>query len=237
VVDPDEDVLAHLGVRPTGGPARLAWDQAVATIAVWREREHAAPAPDGRGKSWALGAWPSDPRLRNDYVAIAGLVGLAERWRSGSWSLVGVSDERIEDPVFSEVEIAELAVLPPTWRELGDEELRGVARGIDRAIATYEVRLDALDQITTLRAQLGATGVADADGEEHKDEGAQSPNATSELLASLERYRYLAADAQDEAVRRGLASAPRDFLAAGADATFPEPPPFVEMPEGPALMP
>jgi hypothetical protein len=139
--------------------------------------------------------------------------------------------------MLSEAEIMGLVVSPPLWRELGDDELRSVARGIDRAIVTHEVRLDALDQIAALHVQLGATSTAEADSEVLEERGAQSLSARSELSDSLDRYRALAADAQDEAVRRGLASAPSDFLAAGADAPLPEPPPFVEMPEGPVLMP
>ena len=237
VVDPGEDVFAHLGVRPTGGPARVAWDQAVATIAVWREREQAVPVADGRAASWALGEWPSDPRLDADYEAVVALVGLAERWRSGSWSLVGGSDEPTEAPMLSEAAITELVLSPPSWRELGDDELRGVARGIDRAIVTYEIRLGALDEIAALRVQLGRTSTAEADSEVPEEQGAISPSAISELATSLERYRALAVATHDEAVRRGLASAAPDFLGAGADSPYPEPQPFVEMPEGPVLRP
>ena len=240
VIDPGTDVLVHFGSRPSEGAKRSAWDQAVATIAVWREREGAHPLPDGPSVTWALGEWPDEVALQEDYEVIAELIETADRWPHDAWMVDADSDE-VGDVWAPSVLTVEAGECAPSYRDLSDDELRDYARALRREVVRHEVRLTGLDRVVALRAQLTGSTPEEENGTATEERERTPKEARADALrSSLDWYRAVAEEVRAEATRRGLVSKSRDFLAVvGGDdmSTFDPPPEMIATVDGPVLVP
>jgi hypothetical protein len=145
VLEPPPDVVAHLGTRPGPGAARATWDQAVGSVAIWREREAVAGVVGAAGISWALGTRPRDGGLAADYDLVAGLVAAAERNYDPSRPTYDEPDKHAG--------AAPTTVVRP-YREVGENELRAEHVALVTAIRRHEQSIRVLER--TLRVQRSA---------------------------------------------------------------------------------
>ena len=229
VLQPTEAILERLGPRPEPGPLRAPWDQAVGTIAVWREREGVAPRDDAPLLEWALGPRPLDREARADYDLIADLVNTAADTWARSRPLH--PDTNVTPPTRSPSRDA-----APVRRhgEVPDEELLAAHADLQYGMRRHGQSVRLLEK--TIAVQQGAIEERQRRGRDAHSLLAQVGHAESRLAehrAALEELREADADVIVELAERGIekaASEPSMVPAARVEAV-PEP----EPPGGPEI--
>jgi len=214
VVSPGDDVLEHLGPRPTAREERAAWDAAVGAIAIYREREEVTPDRLAGGVEWAIGRRPTDPERAEDYDRFAALIepldeGLASRSApsapEGGTRPAGAGVEADAGAPES-VEATRQTDSGSSFAALAEEDLVDYANELRRAVAHHERDLERRERAIELRLAHLA---------ERADSGADTTDLEADLTLARERAGEVEGDLRGLAAR--LAGVEEEAAGRGID--------------------